>query len=281
MAEIVFTFSCPGCCGSGGFQYQCRSREGTATLCGYPEYTTPSTPPKKYRQKTFGGSLFAEIISTCDGGGTILRTHQSAFSGVNTYNAATCVATKGSVSTGTAAGHSGFDDINVFSFADNYVTIDGGHGVETYTRTSKSVVYTPGTGCPQVCGTCCASRQTSCDAATETLAQEDTEEAAMARAEADWSEWGAGGCCTSKQPRGAGVFTFGFTEAEYRIRVKGEPGQLINLLLTFTRTDGDPYEEIRQFVAAGPEYTDDWQVFSIVASAGHGTCLASVRLYTP
>jgi hypothetical protein len=35
----------------------CDKKESTATLCGFDEYTDPSSPPKKYRRKTTSGTL--------------------------------------------------------------------------------------------------------------------------------------------------------------------------------------------------------------------------------
>lgn len=273
-------------CGGGRYQIECRSRAGTATLCGYSEYTTPSTPPKKYRRKTFGGNLFARIMTTCDVGGTVLRTHESSFSGVNLYNALTCAVTRGSASTGTALGHTAFDDINNTSFADSYVDGDGGHSLETLTRTSKSVVYVPGIGCPQICGTCCSSRDTTCAAATEQLAMEDKEEDAMARSPAEWSNWGGVvGCCTTKAARGAGVFSFAYEQSEYRLRFAGAAGSVVNVELTFTRTGFAPFTTVVQGFPTSPSFPTDpetgWTVFQIEARSGGTTCLAGHKPYNP
>lgn len=41
-----------GCdCISNNCSLSCRTRAGTASLCGYDEFGTPSTPPKKYRER--------------------------------------------------------------------------------------------------------------------------------------------------------------------------------------------------------------------------------------
>lgn len=36
--------------------FQCQSKTGVATLCGWPEFGTPSSPPKKYRKRDVQGS---------------------------------------------------------------------------------------------------------------------------------------------------------------------------------------------------------------------------------
>lgn len=50
-----------GCCDCRGCGLECRSKSGTATLCGFSEFTNPSTPPRKYRRKTITGK-----VTQCD-----------------------------------------------------------------------------------------------------------------------------------------------------------------------------------------------------------------------
>lgn len=60
-----------GCdCGGASCQINCRSKAENAELCGYPEFGTPSDPPKKYRKKVWAGTMFTGSWSVpgCPGG---------------------------------------------------------------------------------------------------------------------------------------------------------------------------------------------------------------------
>jgi hypothetical protein len=45
-------------CGPIACGVECQSKNGTATLCGFSEFTTPSTPPKKYRKRAKTGTMY-------------------------------------------------------------------------------------------------------------------------------------------------------------------------------------------------------------------------------
>lgn len=260
-------------CNAGAFQIQCRSRTGTATLCGYGEFTTPSVPPKKYKIITLSGAS-RQISHDADGcGGSVIGVLEYVYTGSCQYEPASSCALvengswkqlfNGSVISSGSTCH-----INTFVCP----------ALPVLSRTQKS--FTPNPPCAGGGGNsneCVVS-------ATETLSGEDTEEAAMSRVSPTWTAWGEGGCCTGKELRGPGVFSFDFTEAQYRIRVAGTPGEPINIEITFSRTDGAPYTETRQFVPTSvsfPENSEEgWQAFSITASAGKQTCLSGARIYT-
>lgn len=57
-----------GCqCSGGNCSLQCRTRVGTATLCGFDEFGTPSNPPRKFRKKTVKTDS-GDPFKTCDYG---------------------------------------------------------------------------------------------------------------------------------------------------------------------------------------------------------------------
>ncbi len=65
------------------------SEQGTATLCGYSEYTSPSTPPKKYRKKTQSGIIHRCVYS--DPAATVfVQSDYYDIAGEANINAATC-----------------------------------------------------------------------------------------------------------------------------------------------------------------------------------------------
>ncbi len=62
-----------------------RSKTSTATLCGFSEYASPSTPPKKYRTQTLSGT---NDYCTNFGGGW--ATNHNDYSGAYTYSGTDC-----------------------------------------------------------------------------------------------------------------------------------------------------------------------------------------------
>jgi hypothetical protein len=78
------------CCGTlDAATLQCRTRGGTATLCGYSEYTSASTPPKKYRERSFSGVVNWDKFKTnCAGG--IACQYNDTFSGEIIYDLENC-----------------------------------------------------------------------------------------------------------------------------------------------------------------------------------------------
>lgn len=106
------------------------SKSGTATLCGYSEYTDPSIPPKTYRLLTTNGSA----DYTCSTGGSATRTR----TGTVTIDKDTCIQT----STGSPSYNAPClcicDDlietktVSQMFFAGSYVSIGGCCGSETY-----------------------------------------------------------------------------------------------------------------------------------------------------
>ena len=76
-----------------------------------------------------------------------------------------------------------------------------------------------------------------------------------------------------------------FSEAEYRIRVAGQPGTTVMVELSFSRTPGSPYTIIVQDTAPSLTFPSDpdagWSVDTIPTGSGVSTCLAGARLYLP
>ncbi len=49
--------ACCDCGGDGACAVECRSKAGSAELCGFAEFTDPSSPPKKYRKREIEGTM--------------------------------------------------------------------------------------------------------------------------------------------------------------------------------------------------------------------------------
>jgi hypothetical protein len=75
----------------------CKERGGTAELCGFSEFTTPSDPPKKYRQYGAAGTLcdddkvYAPDRSLSCSLGSVANSSLETFSGVHSFDPVTCV----------------------------------------------------------------------------------------------------------------------------------------------------------------------------------------------
>jgi hypothetical protein len=268
MAESTFTFSCPGCCGDGaGWEVQCRSRTGIATLCGFREFGTPSNPPKRYKLATLSGSTSSQ---TTYAGGSTWTSEASGSLSINP--AVSCDAVQGEVSHHVTVTN---DQPPIDSSDTHQFTEPCAYGVHH--------AFGPGLSPVSITKTRKACRLNGDSQSGEiaaNLSSEDTESMAMSRVVASWSEWGAGSCCSLTSGYG-GVFLneFGFSQSEYRIRVKGGPGQLITLYVWFTETGvTGEFSEVRQFTAEGPEF-GEWQSFPIQNSPGTTRCLTRIARY--
>jgi hypothetical protein len=272
-------------CGGATVQAQCRSRAGSALLRGYNEFTSPSIPPKKYRKKSFGGSFLIVRfgLPSC----TPPETHRcdSTFSGQNT------IADNGTETVGGSfTGPIGSGPING-SVAERLCGpfFSGGSDHETVTKTRRSYAPTAGgngTGCVNFSG---ISFQNSGNEGYDLLTQEDTEEAAMERAVASWGEWTLVGsnCCAGIEPRGPAEFAFGFAQSEFRLRVSGLPGTIVNLEIKYTRRAfgvGDYvhyYSEYAQQVVPGggppgEVAFGEWIEYRVPNESGWQTCFSEV-----
>lgn len=72
MTQIVIsvTTECETCCGERCSQLECRTRGGTAELCGWDEFDGyVSTPPRFYLEKVLGGSIVICNYNSPDGKG--------------------------------------------------------------------------------------------------------------------------------------------------------------------------------------------------------------------
>ena len=222
-ASTTFTATaCTDCCGIevACASMECRTRGGTASLCGYAEWTGyESTPPKKYRTKTLSGSLF-----WCYYSGTPCTTKTSSFGytwgGTCYYNASTCALTQ----SGTSVLNHG-DATCALTTDDPATTACGITGAtssldETLTSTVRTLV---GNG---NCVNDSGWRQAS-GTATDTLSVEDTEADALSRllagAGGTWSAWSAASsttCLARWQNRTSG-FDLIYQEAQWRIVFTG------------------------------------------------------------
>lgn len=213
------------------FTFECRSRTGTATLCGYDEYTDASTPPKKYRVQTQGGGeVFTTYsVSDCSGapfGQTVCDWWGSCF-----YDKDDCSFTNN--------GFGACDGVTPVPQCGTIGSSDPGRDL-VVTRTTKTMVPT---------GLCFFNglRYGRYDTVNQfvALSEEDTEADAIARmnADLDWSAWTEESQCDASYEERTG-FSFDITEAQFRVTGTGiTPGFQMNASVPIYRrpTGSGPY----------------------------------------
>lgn len=239
-----------GCdCGAPCTSMECRTRGGTAALVGHSEFSGHATlPPKKYLRKALTGETTTCLYDAC--GGTLGGGNRFVGSGSCVYDAATGTTTN-SLKRTVYKSDVGVCTASTFDYEAALLCTEEDPDVPTCnaTFTTSATVRTySGTG------GCCFDflvNNTRNGSLTLTLSIEDTEAAAIARLLAGdggtWSGWqtvGAGmgecvptACCrASWAARGAGQFTFGYQEAEYRVTSEGHaPGWEVTFKVRFYR----------------------------------------------
>lgn len=252
--SITFTTTEPCACCSLPNTLQCRIRGGTAEICGHSEFPNAtggvSTPPKKYRVKTAGGSMedCARTPADCSGAATFSAKYE--YSGTCTYDSATCGTTN-------TLNYKEYNDAGVCP-ATTLNTNAGqacnwGDSTDPASASclmditvSKTRVDRAGTN------TCCdmggGNGTTRTGSMYWELSTEDTESDAITRllAGSSWGSWiDSGGvgctgtpplCCLAKYQSRTSGFTFAYQEAEARVTATGlTPSTLYNVRVELYR----------------------------------------------
>ncbi len=197
----------------------CDSETGTATLCGVSEYTSPSTPPKKYRTQTIAGDAYLCRFwtgVTCAPPNAERQLVYAVYSGSYEYNALTCAEVNGQiVSECTKPDGTGCSPLCTpilvgtvgLIFSPDILT---GRGlpppVPTITATNKTWFKAA-----------CESGDIKNMAVTSNLSNEDTEDQAIVRA----SKTPGSSCTAYREPRGAGDFSLLFANVAFDINCSG------------------------------------------------------------
>lgn len=184
----------------------CQHKTVDPSLCGFQEYTSPSTPPKMYRRQTPSGSFTGCNMDTgchTPGGGFSYSWH-----GSYQYDSSSCAETNGMVETFTGGVFTGSCS-NGGSPVDStppkdFVPSNAGGAVPVVMPNSKTWSPSGCVGADTWSGTC-----------TVILDDEDTEDDAEARASAADPFWAACSLCDASctryrigTPRPPGTFTF-------------------------------------------------------------------------
>lgn len=218
MSLIVNVVGCLTCCGNSvpaTIGIECRVRGDLASLCGYSEYTSPSTPPKKYRTKTLSGNIVADKYS--DGGCTLYQcTETLSYSGSCVYDANYCNLTSNATETVTGCR----------SAANACCDIGTGDNLGTLFASNVNATAVVLSYSGNVCTTLATGNWKAVSTtAQEALTVEDTEAQAIVRVIADfpWGSWSSSpmNTCDSHYESRSSGFTFDYREGQWRVTVSG------------------------------------------------------------
>lgn len=239
---------CPsqdGCnCGSGSCALSCQKKnaDGGADLCGFSEYGTPSSPPRKYRIQSFNEDFTFCSFGPGDCTG-ISATSRNVISGARTaYSKTTCAptTTESRDVYGSGAGDCPLATTYAFTDSTGYSGEDmssppsviGGMGLASETQTD--LVYIPTGDCYISGGG--KGLAISGDQHWD-LSDEDTDQDAIDRANAPLG-WTASNCLTEPAfitPRTTG-FSFAYRSVQSRVYGSNlTPGHIYEATIYFYR----------------------------------------------
>lgn len=217
--------------GSPKVRLECTSESGSATLCGFSEFSSPSTPPKKYRKRTASGTASASYSRGVADCSLASCAWVDGFSGSKIYDPLTCLVSGSNIA--TRVGTCGNDGVSTTdTLCDNY----GALVAMTCTTSPTNITMSNAGGCHITAGD---SLKYTAVTAVMNLTDEDTENDAIARATGTTP---GASCTAAHQPRGAGVFTFNFVAVAYDFActglITGKTYRLTYTLLTETYGGG-------------------------------------------
>lgn len=250
---------------------QCRTKGGTATLCGFSEYVNPSVPPIKYLAQFASGAFYgcAQYGTApppgCAGGNYFRLNHD--YSGAYQFSAVDCSTSDTGLDTQTQTTSFPSPQVGCFpgtcpipngTVVLGAVWAPGFADVFTIVTTSNQVTYTA-KGCAWfVPGD---NDQFNGGTVYKTLSGEDTEQNAIDRLMASTSFGAFGGCSapgSSWQARVAG-FSFAYQRAEWRVTAAG---------LNPTSTHCFSFDVYRSAYGAGVYTLFETLYFSVDTDAG-------------
>ena len=261
----------------------CRKRSGTATICGIEPYT-PSTPPRRFRRETISGDEVncSWLSNTTCSGGPLAR-GGSVYSGTRVIDASTCAETN----TRQRAQHNadlpcalGTPTGSTTTITGTFSPSGGSQAVVTSSVTHRNWKYAD---------TCVAAGGGSSFWGGEVdavLDIEDTEDDAIARSTASWSEWGeADNCCAGIQQRTSGL-SFSYAEVEYKLNITGPAGEYVTIEIELLRRpygSTGPYDPFASVFDAGTLDSEGKRELtgSIPCEVGYETCMGNVSVYNP
>lgn len=237
MSDVVITGHADACVCCGNLQaatLSCRIRGGTATLCGYSEYSGyASTPPKKYRRKTYSGVITSTARSGC-GTGTLIYCDETTYSGYRLYDLSNCATSLTALQQYRTSDC--FPNTCALGSITNFTPPEDWSNFAGVTSTFSATVWSQdGNGNCYATAACSAGFGIADGTRTQTLSDEDTNDDAIARLLAGsggtWGSWivqGATGCtgsppscCLARYQERTSGFSFIYQESQFRVTASG------------------------------------------------------------
>lgn len=271
-------------CSAYACTMECEYKNGSYILCGISEYTSPSTPPKKFRRQDLSGGFqncdfhFLAPTGVCSGTPPAIASGNTTYTGACQYNKDTCgVVNTGLENTGSASGgacvlpgitasvSAGCDPFSPYLTRINYTLAE--------LRLSRTWTYVAGcTSYPNPNG---IDRLQFGESVVAQLSDEDTDADAIARANAVITDWSAGVSCelftAFRSSRGAGSFSATYRSVRTRMTISSlTPGQFYTAeFKIFGRVFGATdwiyqYSIFVQFTATHAIETTDWQELTML-----------------
>ncbi len=182
--------------GSPGGTVAVQSRGAAWVKCGFMAFDG-SAPTRRWLTKSLDGAFAISTngaYCTCDGVVLHAGGESHSWAGANTYDPAGCTLTIGASYAYSWCGGTGMQAVNGLG------DWPAGAFDTTVTATSRSVVGTGVCYRKSLCSLLCDGPAAASGSASETLAAEDTEEAAYARAIAAAPDWANGGSAIQTVP---------------------------------------------------------------------------------
>ena len=216
----------------GSAAYTSRSRGGTASLIGFSEYGTASTPAKKYLVQTYTSDR-ARCSRNTNCAGSIQGSDSFIGNEVCTYNVTTGALT----STGSTVNRQTFGSCPATSITSTVAAICSRTGLDAgYSGAFWNYTTQTQTSLITAAGSCGINESgyysTPSGGQTLTLTSEDTDATAITRLLAtspSWSSWTSAtlpGAACSHTARTTG-FSFTYGEAELKVNVTGFPAAFV------------------------------------------------------
>jgi hypothetical protein len=229
---------CDACCPSI-VSVQCRSRSASKSKCGFDEYGTPSSPPKKYFSRYADGTITIENWDSSGCTGDCLSKYTFAHSGMTGCSYwPSCGLTPGGSVTETQYAPC---DTQTFQQTDTVCEINLPIDADvTHAVTSSTTRTATGNGCANHGG----SSTNTTGVVTETLLDEYTttqlhNDTSAAVAAASWSSYGAT-CPTALTTYSADELTITMRNAGYKFTFSAMTGTGCKLVFDILLADDSP-----------------------------------------
>ncbi len=252
----------------------CRSKSGTATLCGIPEYTDVSVPPRRFRTQTISGGInecrYLPGPPECEHVNGFSGQHLSQYHGAFMYDRDTCATGNGQVgqdffspADGSATCLNASNSPGPFTVGvnDPLSLKDPANVSFTQDRTNQIWVGTGACFGQSICG----------GAAQKVLTDEDTENDAENRSVAAIPDWDTSASCSALNAfrtdrTGMDQLSFGYRKLEVQCTFIATIGQTYRVQINFGRRllgSSGPYIDLGMpyvvtLVAATTNPTTDW-----------------------